>query len=323
MKRYFKLALRPLLHPLYTHFASIMTASSQFQKLISDHLTANVMRVGPLYHTHLNYGATSHTNLFASNICRIEDFLHPDYHRICDEQLRETPRFHRKQWEWAVITHTLRQHRKLGPQCRGLGFGVGTEPLSSIFVSYGCTILGTDAPLNNIDPSWAVTNEHSSSITTMYHERILPRVAFEAKCNFLELDMNNTSTIPTDYDFHWSSCVIEHLGGLDHAITFLIESATRLAPGGIAVHTTEFNLTSDTQTYDGSDTCIFRMKDFQLLDTKLAAAGITLLPMVFDPGSHPYNYHVDIPPYQSQVHTRLMLGGYASTSVVLVIHKPS
>jgi hypothetical protein len=284
-------------------------------------MPSNLMQLGSLKHPYLTPGIVSPSELFASSLCRIEDFLHPEYHRICAEDLQEPHRFHRKQWEWAIITHILRAHGKLTTTVRGLGFGVGTEPLACVFAKHGCNILGTDAPLESIDAAWSLTNEHSSSLDGMYHERLLSRSEFDAQCTFLPLNMNNAPSIPTNFDFHWSSCVIEHLGSIEHATTFLVESAIRLAPGGIAVHTTEFNLSSDDETHDGRDTCIFRMKDLRTITSILELAGVAVSPMIFDPGIHPYNYHVDTPPYQSTVHTRLLLEGYVSTSIVIVLHK--
>ena len=211
----------------------------------------------------------------------------------------------------------------LTPQSRGLGFGVGTEPLSSVFAHHGCTILGADAPATVIDAQWVSNGQHSHSLDGMYYSNIIPFTLFKARCMFMELDMNDHHTIPEGYDFHWSSCVIEHLGNIAKAQEFILQSARRLAPGGIGVHTTEFNLSSAIDTYDGADTCIFRSTDLIALREALISEGFRVDPLVFDPGTHPYNYHVDIPPYKSLVHTRLMLGGYASTSVSLIFTKPA
>ena len=40
--------------------------------------------------------------------------------------------------------------------------------------------------------------------------------------------MNDYGSIPDGYDFHWSSCVIEHLGGIRKALDFVLESVERL-----------------------------------------------------------------------------------------------
>jgi hypothetical protein len=318
LRFFFKLLLRPV----YNQMEYLSSRISQLELAADSSSSSTIFRVSQLQHPGLTPGSASSNRLFASSLCRIEDFIHPDYHALCINELKETPRLHRKQWEWALILHVLADRGKLTPQSRGLGFGVGTEPLSSVFAHHGCTILGTDAPANVIDPLWILNGEHSDNINGMYHDNLIERDIFDARCAFSELDMNKHGTIPEGYDFHWSSCVIEHLGNIAKAQQFILQSAHRLAPGGIGVHTTEFNLSSAIDTYDGADTCIFRSTDLIALREALISEGFRVDPLVFDPGTHPYNYHVDIPPYKSLVHTRLMLGGYASTSVSLIFTKP-
>ncbi len=74
------------------------------------------------------------------------------------------------------------------------------------------------------------------------------RQQFNRFVEFREVDMN---TVPDDlagYDFCWSACALEHLGSLDNGIKFIRRSLACLAPGGVAVHTTEFNTSSDEDT---------------------------------------------------------------------------
>ena len=48
--------------------------------------------------------------------------------------------------EFIFILEKLRLNGCLEAGKKGLGFGVGTEPLSSYFVSQGCVVLATDEP---------------------------------------------------------------------------------------------------------------------------------------------------------------------------------
>ena len=50
----------------------------------------------------------------------------------------------RKFWEWCAISQALDERKKLRTGLKGLGFAVGTEPLSSHFAARGCRILATD-----------------------------------------------------------------------------------------------------------------------------------------------------------------------------------
>ncbi len=53
---------------------------------------------------------------------------------------------HRKMWEWLFIAEALHEHGMLGPGHRGLGFGVGQEPLVAAFAAQGCDLVATDQP---------------------------------------------------------------------------------------------------------------------------------------------------------------------------------
>lgn len=268
--------------------------------------------------------ATANTDKpFASSLCRFEDMITKEYIDICTKVIHQQPIQHRKQWEYAYIVWTLCSSGKLTEGSKGIGFGVGSEPLPAAFSAMKCTILATDAPSENNDQGWALTGQHASSLHQLSRPDIISDSELAKFCTFKELDMNDYSSIPTGWDFHWSSCVIEHLGGIQKAIDFLVESAKMLAPGGIAVHTTEFNLSSNLDTLDEPGTCIPRKRDLDGLRHQLENAGLVMQDLVLDPGTHIYNYHVDCPPYESYNHLRLKLGQYISTSIGIVITRPN
>jgi hypothetical protein len=278
-------------------------------------------QVTPSLSSALQPGLASPNALFGSSLCRAEDLIHPTYQAICRTDLKNEPVFHRKQWEFVYIIHQLKVHGFLKPGMSGLGFGVGTEPLSSLFASLGCRILASDAPDDVGEEGWKHTAQHASALQQLWHSNLISYDAFAATCSFQPIDMRIHEQIPRGHDFHWSSCVIEHIGGIRAAQDFLLASALRLNPGGIAVHTTEFNLTSDLETVDEPGTCIFRARDLQQLQQELEQHGLQMDPLVLDPGLHSYNYHVDTPPYDSRVHLRLQLSRFASTSIGIVIRK--
>ena len=258
---------------------------------------------------------------FSSSLCRFEDMITNEYRDICSF-IGQKPVLHRKQWEYAYIVWKLDSLGKLGMGSKGIGFGVGQEPLPAAFSSKQCTILATDAPKDNNDQGWELTSQFATSIQQLSKPDILPDSELQKYCHFRELDMNDYESIPLGWDFHWSSCVIEHLGGIQSAIDFVVNSARKLAPGGVAVHTTEFNLSSNEDTLDMPGTCILRRRDLDMLRVRLAEVGLHMEDLVLDPGSHVYNYHVDCPPYQSYGHLRLELDKYLSTSVGMVIVNP-
>ena len=260
---------------------------------------------------------------FESDLCRFEDINNIEYKNICNNVFLMPVNYQRKQWEWIYIYYQLLKSEVISPGKKGLGFGVGKEPLAAIFASRGCQILATDAPTEN-SSGWINTDQHASNINSLVQQNILNIDEFRNLCKFKFLDMNQHYLIPEGYDFHWSSCVIEHLGGLSNIKSFLIESGKKLNPDGIAVHTTEFNLTSNENTYSEVDCYVFRRVDIDLLDKELKMNGLNMKKIIFNVGSHPYNYHIDISSTKastSDLHLRNLIGDFACTSMGIVIHK--
>lgn len=298
------------------------TANERLVLAIRQNADPALFRMAESWASSLQPGAASPGAFLASSLCRMEDMQHPRYRQLCHECLKQEPVLHRKQWEFIFIIDRLSLNGCLREGAKGLGFGVGEEPLSSYFASKGCTILATDAPECLTDDNWRSTAQHAANKISIWHPALIDREQFEDRCSFLPLDMNSYSDIPEGYDFHWSSCVIEHLGGIKQAIDFITESVERLAPGGTAVHTTEFNLSSDIDTIDAPGTCILRGSDLITMLDDLSMRGFEVDPLILDPGSHPYNFHVDTSPFRSSVHLRLQLERFAATSVGLLIKKP-
>jgi hypothetical protein len=264
-------------------------------------------------------GISTENKLFGSSLCRAEDMLCETYQLLCSK-LGLPIVYHRKHWEWVFICHKLMQYKRLQPHMKGLGFGVGIEPLPSYLASLGCQLMLTDAP-PEISRDWIGSNQHANDLRKLHRNELIDETTFTERCQFSYLDMNNYASIPSGYDFHWSSCVIEHLGGLDAGIRFIEESVSKLAVGGVAVHTTEFNMTSSTETLDHPATCIYRKSDLMGMKNHLERLGYFVEPLVFDPGMLPPNYYVDMPPYKHDVHLRLMLDRFVSTSIGLVIQR--
>ncbi|WP_174504507.1 hypothetical protein [Acidiphilium sp. C61] len=94
-----------------------------------------------------------------------------------------------------------------------------------------------------------------------------------------------------------------------------------LKPNGLAVHTTEFNLSSNNDTLETGHTVIYRRRDIEELVNHLEKRGHSVESFVIAPDSHPLDFHVDIPPYTHAPHIRLMYEKYIVTSVGLVIKR--
>lgn len=95
---------------------------------------------------------------------------------------------------------------------------------------------------------WARTGEHISAPAAIRFPEIVDGAVFEANVSFQVCDMNDISPDLTDFDFNWSSCCFEHLGSLEAGMQFVVNAVEKtLRPGGVAVHTTEYNLLSQRQ----------------------------------------------------------------------------
>lgn len=98
------------------------------------------------------------------------------------------------------------------------------------------------------------------------------------------------------------------------------QSLKTLRPGGLAVHTTEFNLSSNDATFEHPTLSLFRKRDIEDLYARLIAAGHKVWPLNLHPGTGPADAHIDLPPYGTP-HLKLEVASYVTTSIGLVVEK--
>jgi hypothetical protein len=266
-------------------------------------------------------------------VCRHADFAEPWYK---DQELNLLIRrlraghpsaragfLNRKWWEFCAIAQALDERGFLQTGKTGLGFAVGRELLPSHFATRGCRILATD--LADASTEWAATNQHASSREAIYYPELAHRDVFDKRVAFRPADMRTLDGLEPGFDFLWSSCAFEHLGSLRMGMDFVLNSAGLLKPGGLAVHTTEFNVRSDDETLEDGDSVIYRKRDILALGDELAERGLRLVPPNFDSGDHPFDLDYDTAPYMAsdKPHLKLELGGHVCTSMLLIIEKPA
>ncbi|TXM71534.1 class I SAM-dependent methyltransferase [Methylobacterium sp. WL69] len=231
---------------------------------------------------------------------------------------------HRKLWEWCAITQALHERGMLQAGRRGLGFAVGHEPLTSLFVSLGASVLASDLVETDGANSWSTTGQLAASKDAIHWPGLVSRAVFDERAAFQNVDMRDLSGLPeASFDFAWSSCSFEHLGSLEHGMTFVRDAMRLLRPGGLAVHTTEFNVSSNDETSLGGPTAIYRRKDIESLDRSLRVMNCGIERLDFDPGTGPADLNYDLPPYykSGHQHLKLQLDGYVCTSILLIIQK--
>jgi hypothetical protein len=141
------------------------------------------------------------------------------------------------------------------------------------------------------------------------------------------------NAIPEDlhglFDFCWSICSLEHLGSISNGLKFIENSLLTLKPGGVSVHTTEFN-TRDGETVDNWPTVLFQKQHLLALAGRLRNLGYDVYDFDFDTGKGILDGFVDLPPYfdpeyplqNSHAHLKLSIDGFVCTSFSFVVKKP-
>jgi hypothetical protein len=247
-------------------------------------------------------------------------------------QLKAAPFYHRKLWEYAFVLQALFEHDLLRAGTRGLGFGCGREPLASYFASRKMDALTTDlSPEEVAGRGWAETGQHASSREAAFFPDIVSRELFDRHVEHSVMDMNAIPSVPEPFDFCWSICSLEHLGSIQKGSDFVVNSLSTLKPGGLAIHTTEYNYLSADETLDNWPTVLFLRRHFEALKTRLEEEGHQLLGPDFDIGSGALDRFIDVPPYGELLnlargtdqasHLKLAIDGFACTCFGLIVRK--
>jgi len=251
--------------------------------------------------------------------CQARDFYHRDFAALC-HAIGVPVGLHRKLWEFAFIWHHLRAEGAIRQGARGVGFGVGKEPLPSLFAKHGCVVLATDAPPDIGATGWTATGQHSSSLEELgYSSIVLPEI-FKENVKFSFCDMNAIDPSISDFDFCWSSCSFEHLGSIEKGLDFVVNSVENtLKVGGVACHTSELNLSSNDRTLETGATVLFRRRDLEHLIRRLEDRGHRVKALPLEPGDSFIDFLIDVPPYNHDPHLRLKIAEFVSTSFGIVV----
>lgn len=258
-----------------------------------------------------------------SQLCTASQCVEARYRRWCRE-MKSPARLARKQWEFVYVLEALQHFGMLAPEKRGLGFGCGGEPLAAVMAKYGSTVIATDlATAEATEKGWVATNDHASTLEALNSYGICDPRQFADHVSFEFADMNAIpNKFANAFDFVWSCCAFEHLGSIRHGLDFVKHSARCLKSGGVAVHTTEFNLSSNDDTLEDPGCVIFRRRDMETLRDELESEGYRVAPFNFNPGQRPVDHHIDAPPYSASPHLKIRLEGYVATSIGLIVMNP-
>jgi hypothetical protein len=219
----------------------------------------------------------------------------------------------RKIWEYCFIVNAIETYAVTGPGTRGLAFGCGMEFITSVLAAGGSEILATDY----VEQSH---NWQARGLEDLYSSAHIDRSSFDARVTFQHLDMNQIDPSLTGFDFLWSTGSLEHIGGYDKGLAFVENAMNCLKPGGIAVHTTEFTLTSEVMGHDTPSLSFYCRRDIEQLAARLINAGhMTILN--FERGNTVADMHVDTPPYNYGRTLCAHFSGHVISSIGLIVQK--
>ena len=226
-----------------------------------------------------------------------------------DPQHPRTVSLHRKLWEWIFILEALSERGMLAADRRGLGFGVGQDPLTAVIASHGVSLVATDADEQIAAAGgWLETGQHASGLADLNQHHFCDDASFNRLVEYRAVDMNQIPFDLRDFDFTWSSCAFEHLGSLEHGLQFVRRQMDCLKPGGFAVHTTEYNVSSNRETVDEAQTALFRRRDIERLVSDLRDDN-HVIDVDFTTGRTPADLHVDEPPF-TDTHLKMRAGRF-------------
>lgn len=234
----------------------------------------------------------------------------------------------RKLWEWAYIAEAAAQAGVLEPGNRALGFGVGNEPLPALFASRGLDVVATDQGAEGTD-EWGASGQLMTGLGGLARPHLLDAATLAERVTVRNVNMN---AVPDDlgtFDLVWSSCSIEHLGSPERGLDFVLETCRMLNPGGVAVHTTELELTRRETTADYGNCAVYRIPDLEAFGDRVRAEGFEITLSFTVPMDTPEDRWISLVGVEGDAaphdvaHLRLALHDSVTTSFGLLVRRPA
>ena len=231
---------------------------------------------------------------------------------------------HRKVWEFVYVLKAAEQYGVLREGRRAVGFGVGQEPIPAVLAARGVLVLATDLDASQDDSgAWTETGQHLSTLAALSAPEIVPDEVLERQVAIRYVDMNAVPDDLGSFDLAWSCCALEHLGSPGAGLDFVARTLDLLRPGGISVHTTEFELTPRGTTADYGNIVVYRPVDLDEFIGAVRKRGFEIETNWHVAMETPADRWIGHHPYDDPAHLKLVIGESVSTSVGLLIHRPS
>jgi hypothetical protein len=268
-----------------------------------------------------------------SHALLMEDFKSPWYKYWATQLKQDKDHLHgyalqaNKFWQNAALCEALSERGALKAGSKGIGFGVGNERLPALFASMEVDITATDQDFRTTEAKHWAKGELATDIHELNQLGICSDKKFVEHLSYRPVDMRKVpKKLFNQYDFLWTNCAIGHLGSIEAGMHFVEDSLNCLKPGGVALHTTEVNVLSNSETVTSGSTVIFRLKDIYELSKRLSAKGYVCEPLIFDLGTTPADMRLSLRPQFGNDYSKIQVGGHLATQVILIIrklHKPS
>jgi hypothetical protein len=237
-----------------------------------------------------------------SQACGQAQMSSPAYRYWCARLGLPPDHFYRGYWEMCYIAQALAIAGMLAPGRRGWQPEATDPRLARLFQGYGCDILLTQSDPAALDRLRA---DQPPSMPAMPQGR-------------LEIALRQTGQV---FDFIWSMMTISTLGSLPAGRDYVLNCLTSLAPGGVAIFSTEFNCRALAPPAT-TNPILWRRGDILALLDHLAKQGYDVVANIYL-GDGPADLDIDEPPFRFTNHLRLRIGDQISTSYGMLIRKAS
>jgi FkbM family methyltransferase len=238
--------------------------------------------------------------------------------------LKEKPKLHSKQFQYYAIMEAANDVLgNLETNKSAIGFGVGVEPIPAGLGRLGFQVTATDFLEGEIASAWFNTSQLAASAQDLNTREILSAAEFNARVSFKSMDMNNIpESFENCFDFVWSTCALGHIGGYQKGLDFIFNSAKLLRPGGIALHTTELDMSPNSDRFDSPNLSFYKIEDILELKVRLEGVGFEVADLnIPESWTNPSERYVVTEPWGDKPHIRIRIFDREILSLVLRIRR--